>query len=552
MSPGPSSVAVTAFSAGPGRAFPMALRRSRALLLALCGLALPLAAQMPESWNHRVALGTELTTPSLWVGWGVWSAGKAGQPATLISSLGLGNSLVGSGVSLEGGFRSEGWSGAGKLLLFRDADGATRATLHQGHLSWTSRSGWQLGLENEPLVWGYGLTGGYLLGEAARPFPKVRLVTPQANLSLFGTSLGDWKVQAFLGKLESRRKLADNVQNPSGQSRIIAANGEPQAPLASGYRFEGSFYEGKIETYLNWTVLWGGNRNGIPMTSGYGVSDYLTAALGMKDFLAETSTNFSDPNHPDPAYKNNARSSTNFDFGVRGELPFLARWLGAEQTWGYISRGSKGMTWPLGVWRHKPLYWTGKDLVKDFHYALNVDYRRAWYEVDRHLVPNLIVPDDAFGLLVRWPRVRLGLERRSTSNLPEVSYRSFENATYATGFYRDGDPLGEAFGGETDVTTARLEWDATPSLATTTWLYRGARSFRDDPVLWLQDHPGQAYTEDYFSGLQLDLTWKATPSQTLRAGGSFERHTGAGYILGNTRHGTRWFLEWSGRWARSR
>jgi hypothetical protein len=288
------------------------------------------------------------------------------------------------------------------------------------------------------------------------------------------------------------------------------------------------------------------------MTAGYGVSDYVTAALGMKDFLAETSTDFSDPNHPDPAYKNNARSSTNFDFGVRGELPFLARWLGAEQSWGYISRGSKGMTWPLGVWRRKPLYWTGKDLEKDLRYGLNGDYRRTWYEVDRHLVPNLIVPNDAFGLLARWSRVRLGLERRSTSNLPEVSYRSFQNGIYATGFYRDGDPLGEAFGGETDVTTARLEWDATPSLTTTTWLYRGARPFRDNPVYWLQDHPGQAYTEDYLTGLQLDLTWKATASQTLRAGGSLERHSAAGYVLGNARIGTRWFLEWSARWARGR
>ena len=522
--------------------------RCLGLLLAVS----PLAAQLPEGWNHRQRLGEDLPEPTRWVGWGLWAADKAGPPATLISSLGLGNSLVGSGVSLEGGWRSGAWEGAGKVLLFRDADGATRGTLHQGHLTWTSPQGWQLGLENEPLVWGYGLTGGYLLGEAARPFPKLRWATPSGHLSLFGTSLGNWSGQIFLGRLESRRHLADNVQNPSSQGRLLAANGEPEAPLISGYRLEANFLERRIETYLNVTVLWGGNRNGMPMTSGYNLGDYLTAMTGTKDLLAESSTDFSDPNHPAVTMANQAQSSTNFDLGVRVQTPFLAHWLKADQAWAYVSRGSKGMLWPLGVLYHKPLYWLGKDLEQETRWVLRSQYRRSWYGAERHLVPNLLVPNDAFGLLVQWPAVRVGLERRSTSNLQFYPYRSFENNIFATGFYRDGDPLGEAFGGETDVTTARLEWDASPSLTTTAWLYRGARPFRDNPLTWLQDHPGQAYTEDFFSGLQLDLTWKATERQTLRAGASLERHSAAGYVLGKTGFGSRWFLEWSARWAQSR
>ena len=522
--------------------------RCLGLLLAVS----PLAAQMPEGWNHRLRLGEDLQEQGRWAGWGLWAADKAGPPATLISSLGEGNGLVGTGVSLEGGWRSGAWDGAGKVLLFRDSDGATRGTLHQGHLTWTGPRGWQLGLENEPLVWGYGLTGGYLLGEAARPFPKLRWVTPSGHLSLFGASLGNWSGQLFLGRLESRRRLADNLQNPSSQGRILAASGEPQAPLISGYRLEANFLERRVETYLNITVLWGGSRNGVPMTSGYNFGDYLTAMTGTKDLLAESSTDFSDPNHPPVTMANQAQSSTNFDLGVRSQLPFLADWLKADQAWAYVSRGTKGMTWPLGVLYHKPLYWLGKDLEQETRWVLAGKYRRSWYGAERHLVPNLLVPNDAFGLLVQWPTLRVGLERRSTSNLQEYPYRSFENGIYATGFYRDGDPLGEAFGGETDVTTARLEWDATPSLTATTWLYRGARPFRDSPVYWLQDHPGQAYTEDYLTGLQLDLTWKATTSQTLRAGASLERHTAAGYVLGNARIGTRWFLEWSARWAQSR
>jgi len=131
---------------------------------------------------------------------------------------------------------------------------------------------------------------------------------------------------------------------------------------------------------------------------------------------------------------------------------------------------------------HKPLYWIGKDLGRDGRYALQHDYHQAWYDVDNKVVPNLIAPDDTFGLLFQWPGLRLGIERRSTANSPSVSYRSFVNNIYNTGFYRDGDPLGEALGGEADFTTLRLECDFTSRLSGTFWLIRGYRPFRDDAI----------------------------------------------------------------------
>jgi len=196
----------------------------------------------------RQVLGADVPKDvASWVGGGVWAANQSGPPATLIDSLGLGNSLRGGGISAEGGINRESWSFAIKALAFRDVKGADRLTIHQAHLAWRSQGGWKLGLEDEPLVWGYGLTGGYLLGEAARPFPKFRVESPHTQLGLFGVSLGTWGFQWFTGKLENDRRIADNSQDHSGRAARIQANGEPESPFLSGYRIDGSFHDGKIE-----------------------------------------------------------------------------------------------------------------------------------------------------------------------------------------------------------------------------------------------------------------------------------------------------------------
>lgn len=509
-----------------------------------------LMGQTPEGWASRPVLGAEVPVGTPWIGGGVWAANQSGPPATLIRSLGLGNSLTGSGVSVEGGINQGSWSFALKALAFKDSEGGNRLTVHQGHLAWHSPGGWKLGAENEPLVWGYGLTGGYLLGEAARPFPRFRVESPGTQLSLFGRSLGTWGFQWFTGRLENGRRFADNLQDPSYRSRLVERYGDPQTPLISGYRIEGSFLDRKIECYLNWTVLWGGTRRGIGMTSGYSLGEYLTAMSGLKDPLTESSIDFSDPNRPVAQARNDAESSTNFDLGMRFQLPPLANLFAADRAWGYISRGSKGMTLGWGLLAKRPLYWLGKDLERDARNALRADFRRAWYSVDNHVVPNLVVPNDAFGLLIQWPGIRLGIERRSTSNLPEVGFRSFVNDTYITGFYRDGDPLGEALGGETDTTSLRLECDLTSRLSATVWFLRGARPFRDNQAMWAVDHPGANWTEDRFTGFQGDVAWKVDASRTLRAGWAWEGHSAAGHILGNRGNGFRWFAELSARWFR--
>jgi hypothetical protein len=507
-------------------------------------------SQAPDGWNARQVLGSDLPKGTTWMGGGVWAANQSGPPATLIDSLGLGNSLTGGGISVEGGINRDAWSFALKALAFRDTDGGTRLTLHQGHLTWQSQGNWRLGLEDEPLVWGYGLTGGYLLGEADRPFPRFRVESPHTHLGLFGVSLGTWGFQWFTGRLENDRRIPDNSQDPSLRARLIQTNGEPQSPLFSGYRIDGSFHDGKVECYANWTVLWGGTRNGVGMTSGYSLGEYLTAITGLKDPLAESSINFSDPNHPSPQIRNSALSSTNFDTGVRFQLEPLTNLFSAERTWGYISRGTKGMTVEWGVLVHKPLYWIGKDVGRDMRYVLQHDYHQAWYDQENKVVPNLIAPDDTFGLLFQWPGLRLGIERRSTSNSPNISYRSFVNDVYNTGFYRDGDPLGEALGGEADFTTLRLEWDLTSRFSSTFWFIRGVRPFRDDPTYWAADHSGAIISEDRFTDIQGEFAWKVDAARTVRAGCAWEGRSAVDYIQGNRGNGFRWFVELSARWSR--
>jgi hypothetical protein len=144
----------------------------------------------------------------------------------------------------------------------------------------------------------------------------------------------------------------------------------------------------------------------------------------------------------------------------------------------------------------------------------------------------------------------MGVERRSTSNPPHVSYRSFVNNIYATGFYRDGDPLGEALGGETDTTSVRLECELSSKFSGTFWFMRGVRPFRDNPTLWAADHPGAAWTEDRFAGIQGDVAWKMDAARTLRVGWAWEGHSAAGYMMGNGGNGFRWFAELSARWFR--
>ena len=508
---------------------------------------LPLAAQVPAGWNQRAVLGAEMPDQGLWYGAGLWAGDYNGPQATLTDSLGLGNALTGGGFHLEAGYKAGRWDLAGEVLGDRTPQGQAYLTLYRSHVWYRGDRGWQGGFEQEPLVWGYGLNGGYLLGEAARPFPRLRVESPPASLHLGRVPLGTWGWQAFMGRMENHPELSSSIQDPSKRSRAIVANGNPEAPLLMGYRVDATFGP-LMEFYMNYLNLWAGTVNGKGLTNGYGVGNYLTSMFGLKDSLAEANSDYSTPGNGHGSTGAN-RSASEVDVGFRLQAPAVARALGAEKVHLYVSRGSKSELWPIAVTAKNPFRYVSKDVSKDLdNILLRPNWGATWNQNSRYAAPSLSNPNDTVGILAAWTDVRIGLEYYSGVNDAAGGNRPFTGSTYLTGFYYHGDPLGNALGGEAVATTAKLEVDLTPRLTTSTSIMRGFRPFRDDPADWQLDHPGQTPGKNRLTGLQQTLTWKAGAITTLDMGAAWQRQGAVENVAGREGNGFSWFTDIAFRW----
>ncbi|HJW09668.1 MAG TPA: capsule assembly Wzi family protein [Holophagaceae bacterium] len=539
----------------------LAGHHTRGLLLALMAAA-PLAAQMPDNWTTAKPLGAEVDAKAWW-GAGIWAADKSGPPAPFVDSLGLGNGIVGGGIHLEGGFRAGHWDVAAELIGYREpgdtpGGGEQRLAIYRSHILHRSRLGWVAGLEQEPLNWGYGLNGGYVLGEASRPFPRFRFETPRRELSILGTSLGAWKGQFFLGRLLGDRPLGEEVQDPAYRTRRIAVVGDPERPFISGFRLDALFGP-DIELYMNYINLFGGYLNGRSMFEGYGFKDYATSFLGFKDALAEASSDFNDPNRPPTPYKNKARSASNSDVGFRVRLEPLQKLFRAEDVRVYVSRGSKAVNIQFGLAAHQPLHYWWEDTRKDLQKFSEGAIASTWDQRTRYTAPSPDVPNDTVGLLMSWSKVRLGIEYLDTVNsysqdgrTLESGHRSFEQATYLRGFYYGGDPLGEALGGEARAWTLNLQWGFGPRLSAKSWITWGARPFRDVPELWILDHPGAESATNTFAGLQQTVDWRFSANGTFRVGASAQRQSAVANVKGASDTGFRWFADLGFTWPAPR
>jgi hypothetical protein len=528
--------------------------RLAALALLSVAAVPPLAAQMPPGWIRLQPLGSEAEVGSPWYGAGLWAGDKHGPPATLVTSAGLGNALIGGGFHLEAGWKTGNWDLAAKWLGVRSATGADYLTLYRGHATWQNRDnpGWSLGLEMEPLVWGYGLNGGYLLGEAARPFPRVRAESPMTPLHFFRVPLGTWGFQAFMGRLENHRVISESMQNPRQQAATVADPGDPQAPFLNGYRVQAEFSD-FMEFYANYLNEWGGTLNGRSMLSGYNLGDLATAMFGLKDTLAEAGVDPNQKPSDSPTYRNKARSSSNADVGFRVRSRPVERWLEAESVYGYVSRGSKSMGWPLRVFLRDPARYGWTDIHNDLSAGSRLHFRTIWGNNGRYSVPSLTSPNDTVGALVAWRRLRVGLEYYDGINTTTgAAVRPFNNYLYPTGFYTYGDPLGNALGGETRTTTVRVEADLLPSLTGITILHRGSSPFRDTIDLWQADHPGLDPATDRYVGAQQSFTWRIRPGTTLAAGASWERHGSVDNVPGASKNGFQWFGDLGFQWPVAR
>ena len=518
---------------------------------------LPLSAQAPPGWNQNRPLGYDQPGqpgqpgPGAWYGAGLWAGDHHGQALSLTDSLGLGNSLTGGGFHLEAGYRWNHWDFAAEVLGDRSPDGQAFLTLYRSHLWYQGDSGWQGGFEQEPLVWGFGLHGGYLLGEADRPFPRVRIVTPMADLHIGPVPLGAWGLEGFVGRMENHPVLSTSIQDASWRSRAIEAVGNPEAPLLMGYRAKAEFGP-LMELYLNYLNLWSGTLNGRGLTSGYGLGNYFTAITGLKDTLAEANTDFTNPT-PAPAKATNVVSASEADVGFRLQSPALARALAAEKVHLYVSRGSKAMVWPVGVFIKDPLRYGAKDVSKDIsNILLSPNLGAVWNQNSRYTLPSLAEPNDTVGILADWTGVRAGLEYYAGVNGLDTGHRPFAHGTYLTGFYYHGDPLGNSMGGEVIATTAKVEWDVTSRLTLGTWLTRGFRPFRDNLADWLLDHPGQTPGKDRLTGLEQTVDWKLNAITSLKLGASWQRQGAVEYAVGRTANAFAWYSDLAFRWPARR
>jgi hypothetical protein len=454
------------------------------------------------------------------------------------------------------GWKGGSWDLALRTIAFRSADGSGRLELDRGHIQFQSSGGWRYSLEQEPIVWGYGLNGGYVLGEAGRAFPKLHLTSPMAPRSWFSVPLGRWRGEFFVGRLENQRKLSENLQDPSYRSRFIAKTGDPQRPFLSGFRAEAVFGD-NVEFYLNWINLFGGIENGVDITRGYGLWDYLTAMTGGKDTLIE---NGSDMSQPQSGLKNRkARSASNSDVGMRIRFTFLEDMLRARDVRLYVSRGSKAVNnITFGLIAHRPGYYLGKDLNADWRALVNISPSNIWHRTYRYTAPSPQVPNDTIGILIDWRRWKVGLEYIDTVNARsqfdnrgvEGGHRSFTHWDYKSGFYFEGDALGSALGGEARYGTIHVQWCPTQEWRALLWLHAGDRPFRDVLTDWLLDHPGKAPVRNRFTGLQTVVEQHVSSGRLLRLGFSTQRQSAVLNEQGLAGIGFRWFTELGWTWSR--
>jgi hypothetical protein len=180
------------------------------------------------------------------------------------------------------------------------------------------------------------------------------------------------------------------------------------------------------------------------------------------------------------------------------------------------------------------------------------------YQPGRYVLPTTPVPNDAIGLLARWERLRVGVEFLDTANTmlnPDsqngMNHRTFEHGlTYFSGFYQEGDPLGNATAGEAHTVTLRAEMNWSPQWVTRTWILVGSRPFRDVPADWALDHPGASAVRNRFVEIQLVVDWRPDAITKVSSGVSAQTQSAYLNVEGQRRTGFRWFIDVGWTWPK--
>lgn len=521
-------------------------RRFLHLAVLVCGAAPAALAQAPLlqdgaeelrqerlAWTVGEPVPPPFRVPSLEVGLG--GAGSEGLYTPLVGGEGFGHGMQGWGVGLQGKYYRGGLSLSATAVAFRD-DGITRGILQRGGIAYQTEGGWRFALEQAPFQWGFGLNGGYLMGDSARPFPRVSLGTPEAALHLWRVPLGRWRAELFYGRLEWNRPIPEWMANRLYQEAEVAKTGDIRRPDLSGLMLQGRFGP-HVELNLGVVSMWGGvDPQGNSRRRGYTWEDYALGFIGAEN-IGRTEASGSPFNFDTSNFKQISMGHALAEARVR--IPALAGYFGAKGASVYLSRGSKNVNWQWKDFLRHPGAAIHRDLSKDWELVkrgrvTGGDYTDSlWGRGIREAVPTLEHANDILGLQLVWERWDLGLEYADTVNVPwdGRGYRVYSHSTYLAGYSRYGDPLGMAFGGDVITRTMDLGIPLFLEGKGRLKVVRGTRAFRDNLELWSAAHPGSVPELDRFWFVQMDAQWR-TPTGRIGASISSERDRNPQFVDG--------------------
>jgi hypothetical protein len=475
--------------------------------------------------NERLAwaLGdpapTPLHIPSLEVGLG--GAGSQGTYTPLVGGEGFGNGTQGWGTGIQGRYFTGGWELSATATLLRQ-DGITKGSLQRGALAYRSEGGWRFALEQTPFQWGFGPNGGYLMGDSAKPLPRVSVTTPEANLHLWSVPLGRWSAEFFYGRLEWNREIPDWMSNRLTQVAAKADHGDIRRPDLSGARFTGRFGP-YVELNLAGVSMWGGvDPQGNNRRRGYTLDDYLLGFFGAEN-IGRSEASGGQGHFDLSGFKQISMAHAMAEGRVR--IPALAQWLGARGASVYLSRGSKNVNWQWKDFLRNPGPAIGHDLSKDWNLIKRGkikggDYMSSiWGRGTREAVPTLEHANDMIGFQLVFDTWDLAVDYADTVNIPADGggYRVYSHSTYLAGLSRYGDAMGLPFGGDTLTRTVDLGFQLPREGKGTLKLVKGTRVFRDNLALWTVAHPGTIPQLNNFWFLQANVQWRTAVG---RIGGS--------------------------------
>jgi hypothetical protein len=466
----------------------------------------------------------------------------------LIHGDGLGTATLGQGLVVAGKWAKSGWELSAMGTGLRDFDDrTTRGQLLEFSFTKRTETGWRWGLEKKPLQWGYGLFGGYLVGDSNNPVPRLVLECPPRDIRFLGIPLGSWGFETFLGQLEWNRQIPAWVSDPNDVSHRLETQGNLRRPNLSGLRLRAAFGP---HVDMNFGVVseWGGVDNGgRNIMKGVSVWNYPLAYLGAENLARWEASGNPNQDHPDPSFTPpggfHSLSNALADVDLRIRFPETAASLfGAKGLAVYLSRGATSVNWhwkdflkrPFSAWSHD-LKFVGDKL---YYNPKGTDPDSLWGWGYAQGTPALAHINDTFGAQWLFDQWDLGIEFSDLHNqpYPASTFRVYGHWRNLSGHSRYGDSLGQPLGGEVYQQGISLGMRLPGEGRIRLQVLDAIRFCQDvaDPSTGFV--PG---VNDYFFHAQVDAQW----SQVFgRIGGSlaFERHQADLFIPGNRR--SNWIL----------